>query len=36
MTPCITIKEFIIDLEGADDSECETQDLKPLVVFTGR
>lgn len=36
MTPCITIKELIIDLEGASDSECEFQDLKPLVVFTGR
>lgn len=36
MTPCITIKEIIIDLEGASDSECETQDLKPLVVFTVR
>lgn len=35
MTPCITIKELIIDLEGASDSECEFQDLKPLVVFTG-
>lgn len=27
MTPCITIKELIIDLEGASDSECEFQDL---------
>lgn len=36
MTPCITTKELIIDLEGASDSECETQDLKPLVVFTVR
>lgn len=35
MTPCITIKRFI-NLEGASDSECETQDLKPLVVFTVR
>lgn len=40
MTPCITIKELIIDFKKepvwASDSECEFQDLKPLVVFTGR
>lgn len=36
MILCIIIKEFIIDLEGVSDLECEIQDFKFLVVFIGQ